>query len=168
MRLRLLGAQAAVLMLVVAASPHLARAGASDWSYFVPYDADVGRALEKLKWEVLRKGDYYKLDPKRKPKSPREALEINDTEGTHSIMDIEKASLAEAARERCDIMTVCPLPKKELVAIFGSDRPTRAMIEAAAKKDDVAGLQQRWSGIWVVVYEKNQPKMLYFTGNSGD
>ena len=154
------------MLLTTAAAP--ARAGASGWSYFVAHDADVGRALEKLKWDVLRKGKYYKLFPKRRPKSPHDALIMNDTEGTHSIMDIEKVSLVETPRGRCAIMTVCPLPKADLAAIFGTDKPTRAMVEAANEKLDAMSLQPTWSGVWIAVYDGAQPKFLYFVGHSGD
>jgi hypothetical protein len=33
--------------------------GASGWAYFVPYDADVNRALRSLHEQVFRSGKYY-------------------------------------------------------------------------------------------------------------
>ena len=32
--------------------------GASGWSYFVPYDADISAALQRLREEVFARGDY--------------------------------------------------------------------------------------------------------------
>lgn len=33
--------------------------GASSWAYFVPYDSDIHAALERLRQDVFRRGDYY-------------------------------------------------------------------------------------------------------------
>lgn len=32
--------------------------GATGWTYFVPYQPDVGKALEELRWQVFRSGAY--------------------------------------------------------------------------------------------------------------
>ena len=34
--------------------------GSSEWGYFAPYQADVGRALEQLRQEVFESGRYYR------------------------------------------------------------------------------------------------------------
>jgi len=32
--------------------------GASGWSYFVPYEADISAALQRLRADVFARGDY--------------------------------------------------------------------------------------------------------------
>ncbi len=152
------------LLVLCMSLPSLAWAGGSGWSHFVPYEADTAAVLQKLRWQVFRKGKYYKLDPKRKAKSPEHALELNDTEETHSIIDIQK--VAAAPSESCGMMTVCPLKPATLVELLGSERPARAKVEAADSR--LQSLLQRWSGVWIVVYEGDSPEWIYFGGHSGD
>jgi hypothetical protein len=39
--------------------------GASEWRYLVPYQADVGTALNQLRQEVYDRGEYYRESPER-------------------------------------------------------------------------------------------------------
>ena len=158
----------AMLVLLAIAMPATVRAGGSEWRNLAPYSDDVAKVMEQLKWEVLRSGDYYKRNPKRKPKSPQQALQMSGEEGTHSIMDMAKVSRVEAGRFKCEVATVCPLPKADLVKLFGSDRPTRAMVEAYDKRLALSTFQLGGSGVWIKVYEGATPKWLYFAGVSGD
>ena len=41
-------------------------------------------------------------------------------------------------------------------------------MEALAQDKRLLSRLQRWSGVYVVVYEGSSPKWLYFTGYSGD
>jgi hypothetical protein len=34
--------------------------GASGWSYFVPYQPDINKALQELRQKVFQEGDYFK------------------------------------------------------------------------------------------------------------
>jgi hypothetical protein len=36
--------------------------GASGWSYRAPYQDDIDAALQQLRWDVYRSGNYYKED----------------------------------------------------------------------------------------------------------
>src|SRR4029078_2320541 len=86
----------AMFALATIAVPATVRAGASEWRNLAPYSDDVAKVMEQLKWEVLRSVDYYKRNPKRKPRSPEQALQMSGEDGTHSIMDMLKVSLVEA------------------------------------------------------------------------
>jgi hypothetical protein len=152
------------LLLLVLLAPLPALAGGSGWSYFVSYDRDPAVALDKLRWDVFRRGDYYKPNPKRKAKSPDHALALSEEEGTHSIIDIRK--VAREAPASCAAGTVCPLGPAALVELFGSERPDRAKVEAAGTR--LTSRNPAWSGLYVVVYEANAPKWLFFAGHSGD
>jgi hypothetical protein len=158
----------AMLVLAAIAMPAAARAGGSEWRNLAPYSDDVAKVMEQLKREVLRSGNYYKRNPKRKPRSPEQALQMNGEDGTHSIMDMAKVSLVEAGRFKCEVATVCPVPKADLVKLFGSDRPTRAMVETYDKRLALATFQSSWSAVWIKVYEGATPKWLYFAGVSSD
>lgn len=154
------------LALLAVLWPNAARAGASGWSYFAPYERNTKAVLERLRWEVFRKGNYYKLRPEQKAKSPEQALLLNDTEGTHSIIDIQKVALLP--RRPCEFGAVCPLSPAALVGLFGTERPSRTQVDALAQDTRLLSLFHRWSGVYVVVYEGDTPKWLYFTGSSGD
>ena len=154
------------LTLLTVLAPSVARAGASGWSYFVPYDRDTKAALDRLRGEVFRKGSYYKLRPDQKAKSPDHALLLNETEGTHSIIDIQKVAPLPASS--CELMAVCPLSSAALLELFGTERPSRPQVQALAQDSRLLSRIQRWTGVYVVVYEGATPKWLYFTGFSGD
>jgi hypothetical protein len=85
--------------------------------------------------------------------------------GTHSILDIQHVSpLAEFG-------AVCPMPAEELVKLFGTDRPTRKMVEDKLGDHDLVEhplVSERWQGIYFVVYRDTQPDELFFMGTSGD
>jgi hypothetical protein len=66
--------------------------GASGWSYYVPYVADLGEALERLREQVFRGGKYFLRNPSKKPKTIKKLLEMNAEEGTHSILDITRVA----------------------------------------------------------------------------
>jgi hypothetical protein len=36
--------------------------GASGWSYKVPFQSDINKALQELRQKVFEAGDYYKAD----------------------------------------------------------------------------------------------------------
>jgi hypothetical protein len=151
-------------LLLALALPSSALAGGSGWEYFVPYESDTASALQKLRWDVFKKGKYYKVFPKKKAKSPDHALEISETEGTHSIIDMQKVAPEPGAT--CAFGTLCPLTPAAIKTLFGSDKPTRAQVEAASSK--IGSHIPRWTGMWVIAYDGVTPKWLYFAGVSGD
>lgn len=163
---RLLKKTMLALALLAVLAPSAAQAGASGWNYFVPYDRDTKAALERLRGDVFRKGSYYKLRPGQKAKSPDHALLLNETEGTHSIIDIQK--VAPLPSLSCELMAVCPLSPAALIELFGTERPSRAQVQALAQDSRLLSRIQRWTGVYLVVYEGATPKWLYFTGFSGD
>jgi len=88
------------------------------------------------------------------------------SEGTHSIIDIDE--IAPMPR----VGAAAPLSNEELERFFGTDKPTREMIEGK-ERDLGAFLQQamgryRGQGTYIVVYKDSQPNEIYFTGYSGD
>ena len=165
--------------------------GASGWQYFVPYQSDVQKALDDLRVQVFQSGKYYigepvwqnmdeseydeypeedmreelkewlhKMKSMKEPTTIEELLEWNGEDGTHSILDIKKVS------DEPDFGTISPLSPKELVSMFGTHEPTRAIVQQ--KADELMDLRERWQGTYVVVYQDGLPHEIYITGFSGD
>jgi len=183
--------------------------GATGWSYFVPYQQDINKALQELKDEVFRQGQYenpFEFDeneferqreflasiyqtlpeglreqvmqsldfagaaakhrrPKRKPKTIKQLLKQCGTEGTHSILDIERVSATPT------FGAVAPLSNQRLLDVFGMEQPTHDMVEKWSTRIDPLDaelLYERWEGIYVIVYKDSKPDEIYFEGCSGD
>src|SRR5687767_11184844 len=115
--------------------------GAEFWSYFVPYQEDIRAALEALREQEFRAGRFRQpsqIQPgffgallgrsPSKPKPPdsiQEAIRIADTDatGTRSILDMERISDSPASG------TVTCVPPDDLHRLFGTEQPTRKMVE---------------------------------------
>ncbi len=174
--------------------------GASGWSYFVPYQSDIFTALQELREAVFQKGEYYQcpaywkdmtfeeffpsdlglseedkadylaefqaMQALPEPTSIETLLQWNAEDGTHSIIDIKNITPSS------DFGAAAPLSGEELQRFFGTEKPTREMIEN--KEYDLHVFLQnelgrsRWEGTYIVVHKENEPIEIYFTGYSGD
>lgn len=162
--------------------------GSSAWNYFVPYQQEIEKALNDLREEVFRNGKYYmrpksEIDPDEFLDAPKEILEIlpewiereksftipnsiddllewNGEEATHSILDFTKIGLVP------DFGTVTLLSDNQLLILFGTDKPTRHIIEQNSHK--IWDLQNNWGAIYIIVYKDNMPDEIFFGGHSGD
>ena len=121
--------------------------GGHPWWYFVPYEADVSAALMRLREREFRAGRYNPaVDFPEFPVTPgspapgarhdsiEEAQEDADADGTRSILDMERVADAP------DYGAVAPLPAEALLDLFGTDKPTREMIE---ERDELYGVLER-------------------------
>jgi hypothetical protein len=133
------------------------RVGAEAWEYWVPYDADVGEALRKLRQEVFRSGRYRGSEAN--PATPEEAFERMGADGTASILDITHVS------DEPDFCAVRPLSEEELDRYFGTKRPTREDVENNLEFFD--GIE-RGQGVYTVVYANNKSSAIFFGGYSFD
>jgi hypothetical protein len=165
--------------------------GASGWQYFVPYQSDIKKALNELREQVFQSGKYYKRAPfwqyteeseyddapdedarqeliqwlrrmkaMKEPTTIEELFQWNEEDGTHSILDVKDVSDAP------DFGTISPLSPEELISLFGTSEPTKAMVEQ--KADEIMGLRERWQGTYVILYEDGLPNEIFITGFSGD
>jgi hypothetical protein len=131
--------------------------GAEAWSVFTKHDANIQRALDRLRDDEFRAGRFRYVE--ENPSSIDEALEIADADGTASILDISAIS------EEPDYGCAAPFTPAELKQYFGSERPTRADIEQAEDYwDDLERGQARYA----VVYAGGAPSEIYFAGYSFD
>ncbi len=164
--------------------------GASSWAYFVPYQVDTNQALQELRESIFLSGEYFteakflamviettqermppealqrfqaelaQLKDKPRPRNIQELLQMNGENGTPSIIDIDGIS------EGSKFEKVAPLSPQYLMEFFGTERPTREMIEE--KTDQVLGLCQRWEGVYFIVFQNGSPSEICFIGVSGD
>jgi hypothetical protein len=146
--------------------------GAHPYWYFVEYQTNVQAALDGLRKREFKAGRYNPVMPFPEfPIGPRaaapgaqhssidEAMEEADADGTRSILDIH------AVAEAPDFCVAAPLSANELEAHYGTDQPTREMIE-----NDMEIFQdiERGHCLYTPVYKEGKPSELFFAGYSFD
>jgi hypothetical protein len=131
--------------------------GAEPWDYFVPYETDVQAAMEKLREREFRAGRFNGSE--ENPATIDEAREVADADGTRSILDIDRVG------DEPDYGVVVPLSSEQLVEYYGTDRPTREMIE---QNDELFEQIERGHAIYIVVYKDHTSSEIYFGGYSYD
>jgi hypothetical protein len=146
--------------------------GGHPWFYFVQYQPDVNSALQALRQREFSAGRYNPViwfpefpvgddspSPGPQHNSIEEAFEDADADGTRSILDMERVS------DTPDFGALSPVPDDVLMSLFGTDRPTREMVEA---NDELYELIERGHGIYAIVYEGEYPSEIFFAGYSFD
>lgn len=133
------------------------RVGAEPYDYTVPYEADIQAALDKALQQVFASGDFRGAE--FNPASPEEALEMTAEEGTASILDILRVS------ETPDFCCAAPLSAEELNRYFGTKKTTRNQI---ADSDDFWDDLERGMARYIIQYDGEEPKQIYFVGFSFD
>jgi hypothetical protein len=131
--------------------------GAEAWDYFVPYEADVQAAMEKLRDREFRAGRFNGAE--ENPATIDEAREVADADGTRSILDIDRVG------DEPDYGVVVPLASEQLVEYYGTDRPTREMIE---ENNEFFEEIERGQGVYIIVYRDDKPSEIFFGGYSYD
>ena len=131
--------------------------GAEPWHYFAPYEPSVESALHKLRQRVFASGKFR--GSFMNPKTPEEAVEMTEADGTASILDITRVSPTP------DFCAVCPLSEAQLRSYFGTTQPTRSIIQ---KADDFYDDIERGQGIYIVLNEDGKPDEYFFAGYSFD
>jgi hypothetical protein len=105
------------------------------------------------------------IPPQPRAETIDELLEQRAESGTHSILDIQRISPTP------DFGAVSPLPVEEIQALFGTDKPTRKMVEDKLGDYDLVEhplVSERWHGIYFTIYRDCRPDELFFMGTSGD
>ena len=166
--------------------------GGSGWSYFVPYQPDINKALQELRAKEFAKGNYfsaveYMLSIYREggydPYTTHPRYRFSDDDlrrwlsspQPESVEDLIKIQGDGGTHSIIDIdgissspafRTAAPLSEEELIECFGTDKPARSMVED--KADELQSLRRRWEGTYVIVYKDGLPDEIFFTGFSGD
>jgi hypothetical protein len=146
--------------------------GAESYFYFVKYQPDVNAALQELRRREFQAGRYNPVipflefpvgddspAPGAQHESIEEAVEDSDADGTRSILDLDHIS------EEPNFGAVTPLDESFLEELYGTTRPTRAMIE-----QDMEFFEEieRGHGVYIVAYQDDQPSEICFAGYSYD
>lgn len=147
--------------------------GGHPWFYFVEYEPDVNAALQKLRRREFDAGRYNPAvdfpefpvtadspAPGAQHDSIEEAMEDSDADGTRSILDMERIA------EEADFNAVTRMPRETLLELFGTDRPTREMIDESDELFEL--MDERGQGIYIIVYEGERPSEIFFAGYSFD
>jgi hypothetical protein len=146
--------------------------GGHPWFYFVTYQPDIEAALQSLRKREFEAGRYNPAvhfpqfpltanssSPGAKHASIEAAMNAADADGTRSILDIEHAG------QQPGYGFVVPLSDQRLVELFGTARPSHAMIETNMEFFEEI---DRGHAIYIVVYDSGQPSELFFAGYSYD
>jgi len=148
--------------------------GGEPYYYFVPYQQDIGAALQALRRREFEAGRYNPAMPFPSrylplgPESPapgrqhdsiEEALEDSDADGTRSILDIERVS------DTPDFSVATRLSDESLISLYGTTRPSRDQVEEEmAFLDDI----ERGYCVYVILYQGDTPSEILFAGYSYD
>jgi hypothetical protein len=147
--------------------------GGHPYWYFVPYESDAQKALDSLRDREFKAGrynpvirflefgapDFLEQQPGAKHRSIAAAMDAAAEDGTRSILDISRVG------DGPDFGVAARVPGAQLREWFGTERPTRAMLEQAG---DLFDSIDRGQGVYVVVYDGDEPKELFFAGYSYD
>jgi hypothetical protein len=71
----------------------------------------------------------------------------------------------ERVSDVADFGALTPLPPEVLLDLFGTEQPTREMVEGS---DELYDALERGQGVYVVVYEGGRPSEIFFAGYSYD
>jgi hypothetical protein len=110
---------------------------------------------------VLKFGasELFKQQPGAGHDSIEAATKAAGADGTRSILDISRIGKSPADG------LAAPVPAARLRECFGTERPTRAMVERA---DELFDSIDRGQCIYIVVYDGETPTELFFAGYSYD
>jgi hypothetical protein len=146
--------------------------GGHAWFYFVEYQPSLDAALQALRKREFEAGRYNPAvrfpefpvtanspSPGAQHSSIKQALDASDADGTRSVLDMEKVG------QKPGYGVVAPLPAQRRIELFGTERPSRAMIE---ENMDFFSEIERGQGICIIVYENDRASEIFFAGYSFD
>jgi len=146
--------------------------GGHFWFYFVPYQADIRRALLELRDREFKAGRYNPVmrlpefpvseaspSPGAKHSSIAKALAASGEAGTRCILDMNDVAANSAH------FVVAPFPEDRLRALYGTTQPTR---EAVDPDMEFSEELERGQGTYVVLYKDGRPDEILFAGYSFD
>jgi hypothetical protein len=124
--------------------------------------------LRAIQERIFAEGDYYRYDDDAPvPGSIKELLEDPNTqeEGTHSVMDVYRF-IGQSAED--DYGTIKHLTAAELMAAFGTEKPSVADYDRLVAADKLPYGKPRWSAGCAFLYEDGKAVELAIWGITGD
>lgn len=131
--------------------------GAEPYEYLVDYDEDIQGVLAELRKQVFKSGEFNGAE--LNPNTPEEALHAAGEDGTRSILDVMSIS------DEPQFCAAAPLSPEELQEYFGTDKPTA---EAVQDNEDFWENLERGVARYIIIYEGDVPKKIFFAGYSFD
>ncbi len=141
--------------------------GAEPWVCSVAYQPDILAALEAAQAQEFAAGRYTMKDENAPPTTIAEAREQAAESGTASVLDMIGVveTPHEIDAETPNYCTVAPLSPEQLQELYGTDKPTKAMV------DGQVGFFEwidRGLGVCIITYDGETPKEIVFAGYSFD
>ena len=137
--------------------------GAEPWLVFTAYRENLQQALLEVQDREFQSGSWdptgILAEEGLEPRSIDELREMLEDTGTGSVLDMLHVG------DSPDFFTVSPIPADQLVQLFGTAQPTRAMVEA---NDDYFEDIGRGQGRYIILYQDGQPSEIAFAGYSFD
>jgi hypothetical protein len=104
--------------------------------------------------------DLRRWQSRPQPETTEDLIKIQALMGTHCVIDIEGIAPTR------DPGMAAPLSTEDLVAFFGTQRPTPDQV--AARQDDVCALCDRGEAVYITTYTGAVPDQIAFLGVTGD
>ncbi len=141
--------------------------GAEPWICAVPYQPDILAALEAAREQEFAAGRYRMEDEGNPPANIDEACLQAEVDGTGSVLDMIGVveTPHEPDAEAPDYCMVAPLSPEQLTELYGTDKPTRAIVDA--NLGFYEGID-RGLGVYIVIYDGETPTEIVFAGYSFD
>jgi len=171
--------------------------GASAWSYFVPFQSDIHKAFQELRWNVYKYGKYIvRVFPN--PDSFSFNQFINNRIGLTKA-DLE--AFEEAYSQEIERLKIIPNSPDSLLQKYGYNG-THSIIDIKEistvyneiesgplsndilidlfrtikpshdliinKEVDIQAMRGPYFCTYIIVYNDDQPSEIFFAGNSGD
>ncbi|MFD6415211.1 hypothetical protein [Streptomyces sp. NPDC060194] len=149
--------------------------GASGWDYVIDYDGDVEAAVTALQARVFQE-EYGDHATYRSMDDLYADHEFMGTEGTHTILDIDRLVVTDApAVSSDDYGTLRPLALDRVLHHFGTRSPSveqfEKVVEAASEAYENSLLDEcriQWAACYVLLHTGGTPTHLGIFGSSGD
>ena len=122
-----------------------------------------GRESNRIAYEAALEmlGEFSPPDDEPFEQTRRRLIARQDTEGTHSVLDMERVGDEDA------FGVLRRVPAEELEEVLFTTTPTREEIEA--RGESLLHGMDRWKGVAIVVHdEEGTPTHWLFAGHSGD
>jgi hypothetical protein len=136
--------------------------GHSCWHYFVPFQEDISAALEELRAAAFIHRAYV-WEGSVEPSSMEELIEWAGESGTQSIIDMNGGVV-----DSPDFAAVAQLDARFYEELFGTVQPTHEQVQMMLDTGELHALCRSWEGVFIVVYEGDDPLEICFAGCSGD
>ena len=135
--------------------------GSVVWSFVAKWEPDLRAALLRAQQETLSTGSFAQLyKPDGRLETVKDVRDAYGADGSGSVIDI--LDLAEEP----GLEVAGPFEAEVLLDLFGTTRPTRDAV--LLKSFEIEGLLGRGEAAYVLLYEGETPREIFFCGWTAD